>query len=42
MQPPKFAIIFMLVILSFFIHLLYYTCWQLTDAWLLEPSGTAT
>lgn len=32
----KFAVITVIVILSFFINLLYYTCWMLTDHWLLE------
>lgn len=31
----KVGIILVLVILSFFINLLYYTCWMLTDAWLI-------
>ena len=31
----KLAVIIVLVILSFFINLLYYTCWMLTDTWLL-------
>lgn len=32
----KFAVITVIIILSFFINLLYYTCWMLTDHWLLE------
>lgn len=32
----KIGVIVVLVILSFFINLLYYTCWMLTDAWLLS------
>ena len=32
----KFGVIVVLVILSFFINLLYYTCWMLTDSWLLS------
>lgn len=32
----KFAVIVVIIILSFFINLLYYTCWMLTDHWLLE------
>lgn len=37
----KVGVVIILVILSFFINLLYYTCWMLTDAWLLsdEPSN---
>lgn len=37
----KFAVITVIIILSFFINLLYYTCWMLTDHWLLE-SDTST
>lgn len=33
---PKFGVIIVLVILSFFINLLYYTCWMLTDALILS------
>lgn len=32
----KIAVIVVIIILSFFINLLYYTCWMLTDAWLLS------
>lgn len=32
----KFGVLIVLVILSFFINLLYYTCWMLTDTWLLS------
>ncbi len=34
----KFAVIIIIVILSFFINLLYYTCWMLTDKWLMLES----
>ena len=32
----KFCVVIVLVILSFFINLLYYVCWMLTDTWLLS------
>lgn len=35
---PKFGVFIVLIILSFFINLLYYTCWMLTDAWLLSDA----
>lgn len=32
----KLAVIIIIIILSFFINLLYYTCWMLTDHWLMS------
>ena len=38
----KIAVILVIVILSFFINLLYYTCWMLTDHWLLSDAASNT
>lgn len=38
----KFGVIFVIVVLSFFINLLYYTCWMLTDTWLLNEPESKT
>lgn len=38
----KIAVILVIVILSFFINLLYYTCWMLTDHWLLSDETAST
>ena len=35
-MSKKVGVVFVLVILSFFINLLYYICWMLTDTWLLH------
>jgi hypothetical protein len=36
------AVILVIVILSFFINFLYYTCWMLTDHWILNDLKSAT
>ena len=39
----KIAVILVIIILSFFINFLYYTCWMLTDHWILNDiKGTAS
>ena len=38
----KFGVILVLIILSFFIHMLYYTCWMLTDTWLTPTEDSKT
>ena len=35
----KLAVILIIIILSFFINLLYYTCWMLTDHWLMSDAA---
>ena len=35
----KLAVIIVIIILSFFINLLYYTCWSLMDTWLISSEN---
>lgn len=38
----KISILLVIIILSFFINLLYYSCWMLTDAWLTSDTTKKT
>jgi hypothetical protein len=41
-MTKKIGVIFVLVILSFFINLLYYVCWTLTESWLVGDKTDTT